>query len=295
MTSAGLPHCRQILYHLSHREAPQQCSTRLFQQLLQSGPLSISLPLAPYWSLESLSMLLFPGPALHCWLKLAMQRRVWIFSQLPDHALCHRDCVGFPQALELTFCVTVLVCTCLSSLDLPSVLWGLCALVSSHWADPLCCRACVHLPQLPGPTVYVVGLLHICFISLASCRACVFFWQPGPPPAPQGSIFYFIPFVAMVNGIDSLIYISDFSLLVYRHANDFCVLTFYPATNILLLYYYILFSSIYYYILFSNTIFRVFMHSIMESANSESFTTFQSGFIFFFFFSDCYDFQNYVE
>ena len=34
---------------------------------------------------------------------------------------------------------------------------------------------------------------------------------------------YFVLFVAMVNGIVSLIYFSVFSLLVYRNARDFCV------------------------------------------------------------------------
>ena len=39
---------------------------------------------------------------------------------------------------------------------------------------------------------------------------------------------YFILFDAMVNGIVSLIFLSDILFLVYRNATDFHVLIFYP-------------------------------------------------------------------
>ena len=41
---------------------------------------------------------------------------------------------------------------------------------------------------------------------------------------------YLILFVAMVNEIDSLISLSDFSLLAYRNASDFRVFILSPAT-----------------------------------------------------------------
>jgi len=79
---------------------------------------------------------------------------------------------------------------------------------------------------------------------------------------------YCVLFVAVINGIDSLISLSDFLLLVHRNASSFCVLIWYPVIS-------------------SSNFLMVFLgfsmySSIMSSANSESFTVyFQSGFFLF--------------
>ena len=68
----------------------------------------------------------------------------------------------------------------------------------------------------------------------------------------------------MVNGIESLISFSYYSLFVYRNASAFCLLTLYTANFLSSL-----FSSNNFLILFLG----FSMYSIMSSANSESLTS----------------------
>ena len=88
-------------------------------------------------------------------------------SSLTMPSVSPESCVGFPQPPER-----------------PSVLRGLCALVFTLQALPLCHRACVHLSWLMGPALCVEGFVCTCFDLPAHplChRACVsFFWLPRP-------------------------------------------------------------------------------------------------------------------
>ena len=68
----------------------------------------------------------------------------------------------------------------------------------------------------------------------------------------------------MVNGIDSLISLSDYSLLAYRIASDFYVLILYPA---------ILLNSVISSSNFLIVCLWFYMHSIMPSAKRKSFTS----------------------
>ena len=84
---------------------------------------------------------------------------------------------------------------------------------------------------------------------------------------------YLILSVALMDGIISLISLSDFSLLVYRNASEFCVLTLFSMTLLNLL----ISSSNFLIVLFVCLFWRGrggSMYSILSSANRESFTSY---------------------
>ena len=168
-----------------------------------------SQPPAPYLSLESLPVLLFPGPALHCKPKLARKGLLWIFSQLPDPVLCIMEtCVGFSHPSELTsmlwgLCVLVLaprarlLCcgSCMHLCRLTSLLsmsQGLCVLLLAPQAHPLCYRAPVGLSQFPKPVILLLPVFmsflwaekcsYLCFLPSKSCLA----WLSEIPQVPFG-------------------------------------------------------------------------------------------------------------
>ena len=87
---------------------------------------------------------------------------------------------------------------------------------------------------------------------------------------------YFIFSDAMVNVIVSLISISHLTLLVYKTARDFCVLIWHPAS---------LPNSLMSSSSFLVATLEFSMHSIMSSANSDSFMSFPIWIHFIYFFS----------
>ena len=83
-------------------------------------------------------------------------------------------CVDFPQPPKLTLCVAGLVCTCLSSQGPPSLSWGFCALVSSHWPAHFVTGPSVLLsaPQAHLCATWVVCTAQVCVPPLPGHPAC---------------------------------------------------------------------------------------------------------------------------
>ena len=82
----------------------------------------------------------------------------------------------------------------------------------------------------------------------------------------------FIIFDAMVNGVVSLIFLSDLSLLVYRDTTDLCILILYSAS---------LSNSLMSSSSFLVTSLGFLMYSHMSSANSEVLLLFKFVFLLF--------------
>ena len=153
-------------------------------------------------SLESLLLLLSPGPALHCRVNLARYGLVWIYSQLSDPGLCNMEtCVGFPKCPELTLCVMKLVCTCFSSPGLPSMLQGLCVF-SVPWACPLCCMACVHCRGLCVPLSWPhrPALCIVRFAWAAEVCTLGLSWHPRPTLYAVGFLWASLSSLSLPSG-----------------------------------------------------------------------------------------------
>ena len=116
-----------------------------FHSHYQSGPLSISFtaasPLTCPWNL----CWFFCSPVLLC-----------IAGQNLLVRGLSRSFLSSPTLPSVSLRV---VWDSLSLLSLPSLSWGLCALVSASWACLLHCRTCVHLSWLTGPTLYFTELV----------------------------------------------------------------------------------------------------------------------------------------
>ena len=103
-----------------------------------------------------MDLFLAPQPcSLHC---RDLCGLLWAFWTFPVYCC---TCMNLPQITEPTLYCTGLVCTCLGSPGPPSMLWGLCALVSAHW-----------------PVCYAMGLV------------CSSFGSLGPPLCPKVYVCY---------------------------------------------------------------------------------------------------------